>query len=141
MKNLISKELIMYGIIGVLTTILNIVVTYLLYNICKLNENLVVLLSWIIVIIAAYILNAIFVFESKFNTIKEESVKISKFVLTRIFTYIIEAAGVYIFITKLHYHFWLIKSILLILVVILNYILAKFILFIKQEKKINVNNK
>lgn len=141
MKKLVSKELIMYGIIGILTTILNIVVTYLLYNICKLNENFVVLLSWIIVIIVAYILNALFVFESKFNTIKEESIKFSKFVITRIFTYIIEAAGVYIFITRLHYHFWLIKSILLILVVILNYILAKFIVFIKQEEKISVNNK
>ncbi len=141
MKKLVSKELIMYGIIGILTTILNIAVTYLLYNICKLNENFVVLLSWIIVIIVAYILNALFVFESKFNTIKEESIKFSKFVITRIFTYIIEAAGVYIFITRLHYHFWLIKSILLILVVILNYILAKFIVFIKQEEKISVNNK
>lgn len=64
------KELIRYGIVGVMTTLVN----YIVYYIClKLNINWLISnsLAWIAAVIFAYVTNRNMVFHSK-NDVKKE---------------------------------------------------------------------
>ena len=58
------KEFILYGIFGVLTTIVNIIVFYLL-DIAHVNIYISNTCAFIISVIIAYVTNKLFVFESK----------------------------------------------------------------------------
>ena len=132
-KKFVTKEIILYGITGVMTTIINFGVSYLLYNKWHINENSVTIIAWFVTVTIAYILNAIWVFEDYYKNLISEIVKIGKFYASRIFTYVVEALGLYIFITLLGFNFWVVKCSVTIVVIILNYILAKFLVFLRKD--------
>jgi len=132
---LVSREIFTYIIAGVLTTVVNLAASYLFYDILGWNENLVTILAWIVAVIFAYVINNIWVFRSKYENIRTESIKVAKFFAARLFTYVIEALGVYIFITRLGFSFWIIKFILMVVVTVLNYFFSKFLIFIGAADK------
>ena len=146
---LLNKETITYVLFGVLTTLVNLVVfkafdvvfggkLYLLTN----------SIAWVAAVVFAYITNKLFVFESKswkFDVLKKE---IPSFVGARVASYFIEQAGLWFFVELLHFDektfdFIVItlsgkmvaKLILGVLVVIINYVLSKFIIFAKKKEK------
>lgn len=145
---LLNKETITYVIFGVLTTLVNLVVfkafdvifsgkLYLLTN----------SIAWIAAVVFAYVTNKLFVFESKswkFDVLKKE---IPSFIGARVASYFIEQAGLWFFVEILHFDektfdFIIItlsgkmvaKLILGVVVVIINYVLSKFIIFAKKER-------
>ena len=142
MKNLILKikelikkyeELIKYFIIGVLTTALNYVTFAILVNSLKIELHLSNIIAWTISLIFAYFTNKLFVFESKsfkFNVLGKE---ILSFGAARVFSLLLEEFILFIFVNKLGMEKLIIKLIANIIVVIVNYILSKFIIF-KKEK-------
>ena len=75
------REIIVYLIVGVLTTVVSLVSYYLLRIIIN-NYQVCTVLSWICAVLFAYITNRKFVFESKNNDIIKE---FSSFVGSRIF--------------------------------------------------------
>ena len=130
------KETIRYLIVGIITTIIAISLLWLFYNTCGIEENLSNVLSNIITIIVAYILNRIFVFKSKNSEIMKESLK---FIGARIVVAIIDVILFYIltmlitsdfsvFSIEIN-HVLLIKIIVNIVVIVLNYIFSKFFVF------------
>ena len=127
----LTREIITYIIAGVLTTLVNLAASYVLYNLLGIEENLTTAIAWAVAVAFAYVINNYWVFLAGNEGAKQETVKIGKFVLSRLFTYVVEATGVYIFITRLGCNFWLIKIILMVIVTILNYIFSKLIVFIK----------
>lgn len=133
MKKLMTREVITYLIAGVLTTIVNLAVSYLLYDILKMNENLVTIIAWVAAVAFAYVINNLWVFRDKYVNFKTESVKVGKFVAARLFTYVVEAVGVYVFITRMGCNFWVIKFILIVIVTILNYFFSKFLIFLNPK--------
>ena len=64
-KKFINKETILYLIFGVLTTILNIAICGLLYDILHWDVIIATVIAWIAAVIFAFITNKIFVFNSK----------------------------------------------------------------------------
>lgn len=147
-KKLVNKETITYIIFGVLTTLVNLLVFkgfdvlfkgryYLLTN----------TIAWVAAVAFAYITNKLFVFESKswsFDIIKKE---IPSFLGARIASYFVEQAGLWFFIELLHFDekvfdFIIVKLsgkitaklIIGVVVVIINYVLSKFIIFSKKNK-------
>ena len=61
-KKVFTKEIILYGIFGVLTTIVNIGSLWVFTEIFKINENIANAVAIILSVIFAYFVNKDFVF-------------------------------------------------------------------------------
>lgn len=147
-KKLVNKETVTYVIFGVLTTLVNPLVfkgfDVLFKGKYYLFTNTI---AWIAAVAFAYVTNKLFVFESKswkFDVIKKE---IPSFLGARIASYFVEQAGLWIFVELLHFDekvfdFILVKLsgkitaklIIGVIVVVINYVLSKFIIFSKKRK-------
>ena len=135
MKEIIkrNREIISYLIIGVLTTIVSLISYYLL-TITILSPNnpleltIANITSWIISVLFAYITNRKYVFQSKDKNILKEA---SKFTLSRVTTLIIDILLMFIFVSILHFNDKIIKLLVQIIIIILNYIFSKLLVFKK----------
>lgn len=128
------KEVIMYLIFGVLTTVVSLVSYYLL-TITILNPEsglqlqIANILSWIISVAFAYITNRKYVFESKSKDIVKE---ITSFVGGRVATLLLDMAIMFIFVTVLHFNDKLFKLLSQVLIIISNYVISKIFVFKKD---------
>nr|WP_288306950.1 GtrA family protein [uncultured Romboutsia sp.] len=123
------KQTILYLIFGVLSTIVNI----LTYAFCTRNLNIEFLISnwiaWIVAVLFAYITNKFFVFESKKINIKFLIKELSSFVSCRLLSGIIEMILMYTMISLMSLNDFIVKIITNVVVVILNFIFSKLIIF------------
>ena len=125
------KEIINYLIFGLLTTIVSLVTYYILvYTILNPNNpiqlQLANIISWITCVTFAYITNKLYVFK---KTNKKPLKEIIEFYSSRLFSLFIDMLLMFILVTKLNLSDKLIKIIVQIIVIILNYILSKLIVF------------
>ena len=148
-KNLIIKykELIIYGICGVGTTVVNFV-AYKLFNII-LGDDLYLIsnvIAWFICIVFAYVTNKIFVFDSKSWKPKVVLKETSTFLASRVFSFVIEEAGLFALVDLLGMKDvsatafgltvsgdMIAKIIIGVAVVIINYIFSKLVIFRKKK--------
>lgn len=130
---LFTREIITYGISGVLTTAINLISYYLCWNIFGIHNLIANIIAWVLAVTFAYFMNAIWVFNDKRQGAKEETVKMFKFYVARIFSLIVEEAGLFLFVEILHFSNMLVKCGLAVIVIVLNYVLSK--LFIFNNKK------
>jgi len=126
------KEFLLYAFFGILTTLVNIVSYYLLYNMLFIKNVPAVIISWALSVAFAFFTNKLFVFESrsfKLSIVLRES---ATFFSARLFTGILDVIIMYIAVDLLLLDslFWKIVS--NVIVVILNYILSKIWIFKKQ---------
>lgn len=146
MLNLIKKykEIIMYLIFGVLTTLVNVLVYYICYNVSGINNTISTIIAWIISVIFAYITNKIFVFSSKTNGFKGFVIEFIVFILCRLFSGLVDLGFMTLTVTYLKLNTKLLSTIMKIIsnviVVIINYILSKLLVFRKKKDKDNLNN-
>lgn len=146
------REIITYLIAGVLTTLVNLAATYLLHDLCGLNEDMYIIggsgsglafdgaqlttaIAWAVAVAFAYWINNGWVFRAGNEGGAKEAAKIGKFVLARLFTFVVEWLGVLIFITNMGCNFWLVKIILMVIVTVLNYVFSKLLIFIAKDNK------
>ncbi len=150
-KELFSKykELLLYLIFGVLTTLVNFVVFWIFTKI--LGEELYLLnnaIAWVAGVAFAFVTNKLFVFESKSWNVKTIGKELPEFVGARLFSFGVEEGGMWLFISV----FGLgerslnllgitisgqviVKIALAVIVVILNYFFSKFIIFKKAKNQ------
>lgn len=132
------KEVLMYLIFGVLTTLVNWV-CYALLTKSGIEMNISNCIAWLVAVLFAFITNKLFVFESKNLEIKFVCQELVKFVSARLATGVIEILG----LPALYYlgvkqslfgvEGFLAKVLVSVVVVILNYVFSK--LFIFRTKK------
>lgn len=122
----IDKELILYVFFGVLTTVVNIVVYFFFENVLGVNYLISNIFAWFFSVLFAYITNRIWVFESKNSNILKE---MSLFFGGRIFSGAVDTALMYLFIDILMIGDFISKIIIQVIVVILNYVFSKLIVF------------
>lgn len=133
------REGMRYLVFGALTTLVNIVVASFTYYIVfsPLAEELKVNLSTVVAIIVAwifaYVTNKLYVFNSKVNSKKELFKEIISFVSCRFITAIFEVVFMNIFVTAMQLNYLLMKIIVNVVVIILNFIFSKLIIFKKGE--------
>ena len=123
------RELVVYLICGFLTFVVSMVVYALLSEIFRINVLVANIITWIIAVYFAFSVNRKFVFKSNGNFTSE----LIQFYLGRVVTLVVEQAMLYIFIIRLMFNNMAIKSIAQVVIIILNYIISKFIVF-KKEK-------
>ena len=135
------KEIVNYLIVGVLTTLVNLVVKYiLLFTVFEASNpfqlQITITISWIIAVIFAYFTNRVYVFESKNkNKLKE----MTAFFTSRILTLLLEMFIMWFFITllKLNTDLYVVIFTMVsqVLVVLGNYALSKIFVFKKAKNE------
>lgn len=134
-KELIKKykEIILYLIFGVLTTAVSIGV-FALTEYLGIHELIGNIISWVVAVTFAFFTNRIWVFESKTNSAKSFIKQLLLFYFFRLFTFFVEELLIFVFVTLLGFNSILIKVIAQIIIIILNFILSKLIVFRKKNK-------
>lgn len=127
------KSLFFYGVFGVLTTLVNIGVYYLFKHIWNWSTTLSTIIAWIIAVLFAFFTNKQLVFKSNNWSIKLLIKELLSFIVARLFTFGVEILSMYIFVDILLFNDMIIKLIVNILVIILNFILSKLIVFNKKR--------
>ena len=129
------KEGMRYLIFGALTTLVNIVAYSILYYTLHINNAISNVLAWIIGATFAYITNKLYVFDSKVNTKKELLKEIVYFYGCRLLTLAVDE-GIMIFtVDRLGWNALLMKIIANIIVIILNFVFSKILIFKKNKRK------
>lgn len=128
-----TREVITYLISGVLTTIVNWVLYWLIVEKLGMEELSGNALDWVLTVAFAYAINAFWVFESKFTNWSAERRKILKFYAARLLTFVIEEGGILIFVKQLKFNGLVIKAVLAVIVIILNYVFSKLFVFLKKS--------
>ena len=127
------KALIMYGIFGVLTTAVNIVTYWLCYDVLHLPNVPSNILAWVTAVAFAFVTNKRFVFESKQNSWNGVLKEAALFVGARVGTGTLDTAIMFVGVDLLKGNSLVFKLFANVLVIILNFVLSKLIVF-KQKK-------
>lgn len=128
------KEIIMYGIFGGLTTVVNIVAYFILTKICGIDYMISNGIAWFLSVVFAYVTNKIFVFESKTLEIRAVFREVCSFFGARILSLGIDMAIMYISISVIGIDDVIAKIIANIVVILINYFLSKYWIFKKDLK-------
>jgi len=126
-----NREVIFYLIFGVLTTVINFIVYIVSTRILNLDTVVSTIIAWIIAVLFAYITNKLYVFKSKQESVTKLLKEFVTFILARVFTGVLDVLIMYIFVDILTLNDILMKILSNIIVVILNYILSKIVIFKK----------
>lgn len=125
------REIFWYLVFGVLTTLVNVGAYYLFAHPLSLSVALSTALAWLISVIFAFVTNKLFVFGSKSN--KHLLYEIIAFFGARLATGALDFALMLIFVEVLGAPDLLMKIISNIVVIILNFVLSKIIVFRRQK--------
>ncbi len=91
------------------------------------------IISWILAVTFAYVTNKVWVFSVETHGMHELFIEAFHFFTGRLFTLIVEEAILLIFISKLHFNSIVVKVVAQVVVVVLNYIISKLIVFREKE--------
>lgn len=128
------REVINYLIFGVLATIVNFVSYYIFARLVGIDEVISSGMSWFCSVLFAYITNKIFVFDSKTESKKDLLKECISFFLARIVSGILCDVGTFALMVKvLKINDIVSKIVTQVMVVIVNYVFSKFIIF-KRKK-------
>ena len=133
-KKFMTKEVILYVIFGVFTTIVNVATFYVLTTFAHIDKNIANIISIILAVAFAYITNRKLVFNSKASTFKQVFFEICKFFSARAFTMLVEFLGLMLFTDVFHLPNMISKISITIIVIILNFFLSKFFAFKSHNK-------
>lgn len=135
-KRLYHSQVIRYLFFGGCTTLVNLVVYYgLRFALPALNYNIANTVAVAAAILFAYVVNARFVFASRAHGFVPVLAEAAKFIGARLSTMVIEVGGVWLFVEVLHIHDMIAKIIIQFVVIVLNYIFSKFLVFTKKGRE------
>lgn len=127
------RETILYLFFGSFTTLVNIVSYLFFTRVILFNFMVANTLAWILAVLFAYVTNKFFVFESKRVEIRFLFKEFLSFVSFRLLSGVIEMIIMYIMIDLLFVNDIIVKVFTNIIVIILNYLFSKMIIF-KNKK-------
>lgn len=133
-KEMIQKywDIVSYLFFGVLTTVVNYIVYLPCLNVLKLSAVVSNLIAWVVAVAFAYLTNKPFVFKSNDWSMKTVVPELSKFVGTRISSGVIETVILYLAVDLMGWNGNVWKLFTNVLVVILNYVGSKLLVFRKK---------
>ncbi|MDD6036848.1 MAG: GtrA family protein [Lachnospiraceae bacterium] len=138
-KLFVNRETITYAVAGVMTTVVNFLAYHLFCNVMNIPNLVANAIAWVIAVAFAYVVNARWVFLERFEGWKMEWERIVKFTGARVVTFFVEEAGMFLLVDVLHGPNLIMKAIVAVLVIILNYVFSKLFVFIsgsgKKEEK------
>jgi len=133
LKSLMKKhmDIILYLFFGVLTTLVDYLVYYPLYNMADLPAAVCNALAWVAAVAFAYLTNKPFVFKSRDWSAKRLIPELAKFVGCRVTSGLLATAIIFLTVDIMTWNGNIMKLITSVLVVVLNYIGSKLVVFRK----------
>ena len=125
-------EVLSYLIFGVLTTVVNYLVYLPVYNLLGLSAALSNAIAWVVAVAFAYLTNKPFVFKSHDWSAKTVIPELTKFVGCRVASGAAETLILLVTVDILCWNGNIWKLVTSVLVVILNYIASKLVVFRKK---------
>lgn len=126
------KRFIYYVVFGVLTTLINIGVYALAYKTMQLDNVPSNIIAWIVAILFAFVVDKLYVFEARNMELKNVLYELVKFIGARLTTGLFDLAIMFVGVDVLHGPAIIIKVAANIMVIILNYVLSKLVVFRKK---------
>ena len=125
------KTQIKYLIFGLLTTVVDFVISFILYKF--VNHHIANTAAWCGAVVFAYVVNKIFVFESKRSCFGAVAAEFCVFVGSRLLSFLLQE-GIFVFaVDVMDFDKTLTKVGAMLIVFVANYIFGKLI-FSKKEK-------
>ena len=136
------REVLMYLIFGGLTTVVDWVVSYLLYFLwgSAIEETAILIhvantIAWAAAVTFAYVTNRIWVFESTRKGFLPVLGEFASFAGGRVLTLLLQEAMFVVFFHWLGISEFIVKIIAAVLVVIANYFISKLLVFKKNKEQ------
>lgn len=123
------RELFWYGVFGVLTTIVNVVVFWLFSDMLGVYYMLANVIAWLIAVAFAYVTNKLWVFESKSWARSVWVPECLGFVSARLATGLLDMGLMYLMISIIGVPKMWAKLVSNVAVIIGNYVLSKLVVF------------
>ena len=123
------KEGMRYLIFGALSTVLNIILYSMMYYLLHISNAVSNVIAWILCVIFAYLTNKFYVFCSKTTKTTDLIREIVSFVGCRLATLVIDELIMVVTVDKLGWPGLIMKIIANIIVIILNFVFSKIIIF------------
>lgn len=128
------KGIIAYIFFGVCTTLVNVVVYWILAHLVHIDTMPSTIIAWFVAVLFAYLTNRKWVFNSQARNIKAVFKEILSFFSCRLVTGIIDWLCMFIFVDVAGWNDIIIKFLANLTVIILNYLASKFVIFKRTEK-------
>ena len=125
------KDVILYLVFGVFTTVVNIVAYWICVHILGTNVMVGTIVAWALAVFFAYVTNRSLVFHSAATGTQEIVKEIISFFACRIGTGVVDWAIMLILVTILHFNDMIVKILANFIVIVLNFVLSKFVIFKK----------
>lgn len=122
-------DILAYLFFGVLTTVANYVVYLPCYNVLQFSAALSNVIAWVVAVAFAYLTNKPFVFQSHDWSAQTVIPELTKFVGSRIASGALETGIIFLTVDLLLWNGNVMKLVTSILVVIINYVASKLLVF------------
>lgn len=129
------KSLVLYAVFGVLTTLVNMGAYWLCFNAIGMPNVPATVIAWLLAVCFAFITNKLWVFDSKSFDKKTLRYEIPTFFGARIATGLLDVLIMYVAVDVLKWDSMVWKLISNVIVIVLNYIASKLVIFKKKEEK------
>ena len=124
-------DILAYLFFGVLTTVVNYIVYLPCYNMLHISASLSNVIAWVAAVAFAYLTNKPFVFKSHDWSAKTVLPELTKFVGSRVLSGALETAIIFVTVDLLLWNGNIMKLVTSVIVVILNYVASKLLVFRK----------
>ena len=125
-------DILSYLFFGVLTTVVNYLIYLPVYNLCGLSAALSNVIAWVVAVIFAFLTNKPFVFRSHDWSAQTVIPELTKFVSCRVASGAMETLILLLTVDVLHWNGNVWKLVTQVLVVIVNYVGSKLLVFRKK---------
>ena len=127
-------DILAYLFFGVLTTAVNYIVYLPCFNLLGISAAVSNAIAWAVAVIFAYLTNKPFVFHSHDWSMGTVVPELAKFVGSRVVSGALDTAFIFVMVDCLRFNGNIMKLITSVLVVVLNYIASKLLVFRKKEE-------
>ncbi len=136
------REKILYLIFGGLTTLLDFAISFCLYRLWQVEADgaegmlhLADAIAWMAAVLFAFVTNRRYVFQSRKKGLLPIMGELFTFAGGRVATFLLQEGIMAVFVTILGWNAYLFRILAAVLVVILNYIISKLLVFRKGKRK------
>lgn len=123
-QNKTMREGIAYLIFGVLTTLVDYVISNALFYAAHMSSVLSQTIGWVAAVLFAFVTNKWWVFNSHTLVPSEVWKEFVSFVLCRVATFLFNLAAIFVMVDILDMEFFICKLLISVVVVILNYVFS-----------------
>ncbi|RRD95408.1 GtrA family protein [Clostridiales bacterium COT073_COT-073] len=122
-------EFLRYGIVGTTTTIINTYTYHILARMLGIHYLVSTIAAWVVAVLFAFFANKLFVFRQKDMAANVVAKEFVSFITARLATGVLDVVIMWLGVSILHQNDLIIKIISNVIVIILNYVLGKFLVF------------